>query len=350
MTILQIGLGNFGRNHLRAWHELGYREQLRVAELDPARHAVAVALGFPKEQMATDADVFWSEADIVDVVTGTDTHFVLCQRALEDGKDVFVEKPMTLTAREAEALADTVARTGRLLQVGYYYRYHPISQFMRQMVTSGELGTLRYVSGSFMGFKRARTDVGVMHTDGIHFIDLANWLLAAFPLDVYAVTRDHFGRGLEDLAIALFTYPGEVVCKVEAGYIQPGQWRDKVVPGAMTTKTLTLVGARQTVTADYETEMVEVFDVHHKLRDGVWTAVNGGSRKAPVGTATPVEQVAAELRDFLRCVGTRQNPIANAVESGALLARIMEALYRSAKACAKEPIDSSWPSCEGERR
>lgn len=344
MTILQIGLGNFGRNHLRAWHELGYREQLRVAELDPARHAAAMALGFPREQIATDIDGFWAEANIVDVVTGTETHYALCRKALEDGKDVFVEKPMTLTAKEAEALAETVASTGRLLQVGYYYRYHPISQFLRQAVAAGELGALRYVYGSFMGFKRARTDVGVMHTDGIHFIDLVNWLLGAFPLDVYAVTRDHFGRGLEDLAIALFTYPGDVVCKIEAGYIQPGQWRDKVVPGAMTTKTLTLVGSERTMVADFETETLEVYDVHHELRDGVWAAVNNGSRKVLLGTATPLEQVVAELRDFMRRVERRETPLANVVESGLHVARIIEVLYRSAASGLKERIDTSRPA------
>jgi predicted dehydrogenase len=227
--------------------------------------------------------------------------------------------------------------------VGYYYRYHPISLFLRQLVHAGELGKLRYVYGDFMGFKRARTDVGVMHTDGIHFIDLANWLLGAMPIDVFAVTRDHFGRGLEDLAIALFTYPGDVVCKIEAGYIQPGQWRDKVVAGAMTTKMLTLVGSTKTVTVDYEIETVEVFDVHHEPRDGIWTAVNNGSGKVPVGTLTPIGQVTAELRDFLGCVERRESPSANAIESGVLLARTMEALYRSAASGSRELINSRWP-------
>ena len=340
MTILQIGLGNFGRNHLEAWRELGLWEKLRVAEIDPARHATA--RGFPPAQIATDYEAFWDEATVVDVVTGTDAHFPLCQRALLDGKDVFVEKPMTLTAKEAEALAELSTRTGRLVQVGYYYRYHPISAFLRQLIRSGELGKLRYVYGHFMGFKRARTDVGVMHTDGIHFIDLTGWLVGAMPADVFAVTRDHFGRGLEDLAIALFSYPGEVVCKIEAGYIQPGQWRDKVVPGAMTTKTLTLVGSEKTVTADYEMEGVELFDVRHELRDGVWAAVNQGSRRVPLGTLSPVGQVAAELRDFLDRVDRREPPSANAVESGVFLARTMEALYRSATSGARERIDSSW--------
>src|SRR3990172_4414418 len=248
MKILQIGLGNFGRNHFRAWHELGLGDSLNIAEFNPECHQAVRAFGFPMDRISTEVKRFWDHADIVDIVTGTDTHFELCQRALLDGKDVFVEKPMTLTSVEAAHLAETVNATGRILQVGYYYRFHPISQWLRQQVQSGAFGEIRYLAGAFMGFKRARNDVGVMHTDGIHFIDLFNWLLSKFPADVYAITRDHFKRGLEDLAITLFTYPGDVVAQVEAGYIQPGQWRDKVVPGAMTTKRITVVGSRKTVT------------------------------------------------------------------------------------------------------
>ena len=226
-TVLQIGLGNFGRNHLAAWHDLGLGDSLRVAELNPELHVRTVPYRLPAAQVSTRLDDFWNLASVVDVVTGTDTHFALCRQALMDGKDVFVEKPMTLTVSEAIELAEVVRQTRRILQVGYYYRYHPISEFIRQQIQARELGEVRYIYGHFMGFKRARTDVGVMHTDGIHFVDLVNCLLGQFPVDVYAVTRDHFGRGLEDLAIALFTYPDNVVVKIEAGYIQPGQWRDK---------------------------------------------------------------------------------------------------------------------------
>lgn len=330
MKILQVGLGSFGQNHLRAWHELGHGESLYIAEQIAANHARAVPFRFPPDRLSTDTKAAWRDADVVDVVTGTDTHFSLCEPALLDGKDVFVEKPMTLTAAEAVRLAGLVAKTGRVLQVGYYYRYHPISIWLRQRIMSGELGQLRYLYGSFMGFKRARNDVGVMHTDGIHFIDLFNWLLGAFPLDVYAVTRDHFNRGLEDFAVALFTYPGNVVVRVEAGYIQPGQWRDKVVPGAMTTKAITVIGARKTVAIDFETEVVHLYDVHHELRDGTWTAIQADATSPTVGTASPVEQIKAELADFLTSVETRRRPSANVVDSGVNLALIIEGLYRSA--------------------
>ena len=69
-----------------------------------------------------------------------------------------------------------------------------------------------------------------MHTDGIHFIDLINWILDDKPKQVYGITRDHFNRGLEHTAVGLFFYKNNIFSNIESGYIQPGLWNDKVIP------------------------------------------------------------------------------------------------------------------------
>lgn len=333
-----IGLGGFGRLHLQAWLEMGYREHLHVAELSAERRTWAVARGLPAAHVTDDFRRWLRDVDIVDIVTATDTHAPLCREALEAGKDVFVEKPMTLTAAQARELADAVQAAGRVLQVGYYYRVHPISQWMKQQIASGSLGRLRYIAGRFLGFKRARTDVGVTHTDAIHFLDLANWLVGSFPEDVFAVTRDHFGRGLEDLSVVLLTYPDGLLANVESGYLQPGRWNDRVVPHAKTTKEFTICGSEATLHADFETGEVERFSVRHELRDGVWQLAARGSERPALPAIGPVEQVRLELEAFLRCVEGRTRPEANVTDSGVRLAELMEALYQSAAQRAVVPV------------
>jgi UDP-2-acetamido-3-amino-2,3-dideoxy-glucuronate N-acetyltransferase len=175
MKILQIGLGGFGKNHLRAWTQMGLARNLSIADLSRERLEEAQELfGIAADRLVTDYRALIQEADVVDVVTPSDSHYAICAEALRLGKDVFVEKPMTMTSQEADQLAEAVERSGRILQVGYYYRFHPISQYVREQIRNGQLGSIRYLSGQFMGFKRARTDVGVTLTDGIHFIDLFN--------------------------------------------------------------------------------------------------------------------------------------------------------------------------------
>jgi predicted dehydrogenase len=190
-----------------------------------------------------------------------------------------------------------------------------------------------------MGFKRARTDVGVTHTDGIHFIDLFNSLIGETPREAYAVIRDHFGRGMEDFSIVLLQYPSGVVAKVESGYVQPGNWVDRVVPNAMTTKDITVVGDRRTIRADYEIDKVEVFEVRHELQKGIWTPVHGSCTSPRLRSVTPVELVALELQSFLDLVGRRATPEPNVVASGTVLARVMEAVYQSAASGQPASID-----------
>ena len=330
-SIVQVGLGNFGQRHLNAWKRLEMLGRLWIAERDERRRGEAQAAGIPADRIVSDAAQVLDRVDIVDIVTPSEQHMGPARAALAAGKDVFIEKPMTMTSADARELAETVERTGRILQVGYYYRFHPASQQLKALLDAGRLGGIRYITGDFRGFKRARNDVGVTHTDGIHFLDLFNWLLGAFPQDVYAVCRDHFGRGLEDFSVVLLTYPGGTVGKVESGYIQPGRWPDKVVAGAKTTKELTVVGDRATVEIDFEAETCTLTEARHESVNGVWAPQLGAPQTLPVESCDPVALVARELQAFLDAVKTRQPAQAGPIASGVRLAELMEGLYESAR-------------------
>lgn len=339
-TVLQVGLGAFGQNHLRAWQEMGMRDRYLLAEVDEGRLRQAAALyGLGSERLSTDFRALLDRADVVDIVTPSDSHFDVCLAALEAGKDVFIEKPMTMTAAQSREIQKAVARKGRVLQVGYYYRYHPASRHLKELLGKEVLGAVRYLSGSFMGFKRARNDVGVTHTDAVHFIDLFNWLLDAVPVQVYAVTRDHFKRGLEDWSLVVLYYPGGVVAKVESGYIQPGRWRDRVVANAFTTKEIFVCGSTATVEVDFEQEQLRVHRVRHELRNGVWTALVEGDESPNTGTANTVRMIMAELQAFLDSVATRRQPEPNALTAGVWMADLIEAIYESAR--TGEPVKVS---------
>ena len=347
--VLQVGAGGFGRVHLQAWLDLGYRESLWVAELSPERRAWAAARGIPADRLGEDFRRWLDQADVVDIVTATDTHAPLCREALAAGKDVFIEKPMTMTAEDARLLAALAEQTSRLIQVGYYYRFHPISQHLKRELDAGRFGAVRYITGNFCGFKRARTDVGVTHTDGIHFLDLFSWLLGRPPVEVYAVCRDHFRRGLEDFSVVLLTYPGGAVGKVESGYIQPGRWKDRVVPGALTTKEITIVGEQATATADFEAETLTWYDVRQEFKNQTWTPVIGETRQpTPFEPCGPVALVARELSAFLGSVQARRPTLVGPVDGGVNLAVLMEGLYASAARGRPVRLDGTAPAAPGE--
>jgi predicted dehydrogenase len=327
-TVLQVGFGGFGATHLEAWRRTG--AELWIADPDPAARANAAKI-LPTDRVVADHRDALEQVDLVDIVAPTEQHVPLCIAAIEAGKDVFVEKPLTLDVGEAQRLADVVAASDAILQVGYYFRHHPLARYARDRLADGDLGRLRYLSGNFYGFKRARDDIGVTANDAVHFLDLCNWLCGAAPVEVFAVHRDHFGRDLEDLALIVLIYPDETVAKVEASYIQPGRQPDTVMPNALTTKTLEVCGSEGAVEIDFQAERLVWHRVRHELRDGLWHPVFGDALIPKLEPHSAVDVLASQFKEFLDHVEHRTPPEADVQRCGVDMAVLLEAIKESAR-------------------
>ena len=219
-----------------------------------------------------------------------------------------------------------------MLQVGYYFRHHPLFRYAKERVAAGDLGELRYLSGTFAGFKRARADMGVTASDAVHFLDYFSWLAGAAPERAFALRRDHFGRGLDDLALILLEYPNGVLAKVEAGLIQPGRHVDLITPGALTSKEVALCGEDGAIEIDFPVERLTWHRVRHELQDGLWRPVFDDARIPRLPPATAVDVLASQFREFLGHVAARTAPEADVRRCGVEIARLLAAIAASARA------------------
>ena len=228
--ILLIGVGRWGINHLRVLKSMPI--ELFVADHQEQQLS---SIGIPRSQCSTDARSLFSEIDAAVVVTPAPTHFETCRELLEMGKDVFVEKPMTLVASEAKQLTELAENSGSILQVGHIFRFDPASLWLRDAIGEGRFGGLKILRARFSGFKRPRPDTGVTFADSIHFIDLFNFVLGAPPRRVHAVLRDFFGRGMDDESLITLEYDQDnsspILATVEAGYHAPGKFREVIIAG-----------------------------------------------------------------------------------------------------------------------
>jgi UDP-N-acetylglucosamine 3-dehydrogenase len=254
--------------------------------------------------------------EAVDIVTAADTHYEVARQCLAAGRHCFVEKPLARTAAEGRELEAAARAAGRHVQVGHIFRFHPGTATLRRALAAGRIGRVRYATGRFAGFKRPRADVGVTHTDAIHYFDLFAHLLGRAATEIIAVQRDYLGRGLDDLSWAVVRY-GDIPALVEANYFVPGTWRECVI-----------VGERGALVADYATSVVTLHLGEHLERGGVWEAVETGKEELPTGRVEPLQ---LELQAFLdACAGRVPNPVPAAdgvqalalVEAAALSARV----------------------------
>jgi predicted dehydrogenase len=338
-SVLQVGFGGFGPVHLEAWRRVA--ADLWVADPDPGARARA-ATRLPAARVVADYRAALDKVALVDVVTPTAQHVDLCIAAIEAGKDVFVEKPLCLKVDEARRLADAVAASDRILQVGYYFRHHPLACYARERVAQRDLGRLRYLGGSFCGFKRARADIGVTANDAVHFLDLCNWLVGSAPAEAYAVQRDHFGRGHEDLSLIVLTWPDGTLAKLEASYIQPGRQPDTVMPNALTTKTLDICGSEGALEIDFQAERLIWHRVRHERHaDGSWHPTFGDALVPKLEPRSPVDILASQFAEFQGHVAQRTAPEADARHCGVDIALLLEAIGESAR--TSRPITCGRP-------
>jgi UDP-N-acetylglucosamine 3-dehydrogenase len=311
VKVLLVGLGRWGEKHLRVLTELGV--ELWIADVSPERRAFAVRAGVPADRAVDDIAAALPDVDAVDLVTPADSHLSLATAVLRAGKDCFIEKPLVRTVAEGNALAATQARTGRIVQVGHVFRFHPVTEVLRQWLASGEVGAVRYCTGRFAGFKRPRTDVGVTLTDAIHYFDLFTYLLGQPPTAVTASLRDHLGRGLDDCSFSTVEY-GDVPAFVEAGYFAPGTHRDCVI-----------VGERMTLAADFGASEVWVHANRHRQGPRGWEAPEGHTETIK---ATGPEPLRRELELFLEAVVARTRPVVG-LDAGLVALQVVEAAERS---------------------
>lgn len=324
--LLLLGCGAFGRVHLAALDALGLGDAVRVYDPD---QAAASATGRP---VARDLRDGLAACDAAIIATPVQSHGALTEAALRAGCHVFLEKPATETAAEAAHLVAVAAETGRFVQVGLYFRFHPKAQALRAMVRSGEFGALHYLAARFSGLKRARGDSGALLNDAVHFADLLPWIAGEAPSRVFCTLADPLARGREDFAAIQLLFPSGLTGFIEAGCVLPGRWPDAVVPGAETRKEIVIAGRDALAEVDFAAESFVIRRGRHEQGiGGAWFPHHAARDDPAIPPADPVQVVAAELSAFLDAIATGRAPEAD-LQSGALApARILDAARVSAQ-------------------
>src|SRR3989475_837575 len=309
---LLVGLGRWGEKHLRVLRELG--ATVWVADVSASRRAWAVQHGVGAARAVDDYHSVLDRVDAVDIVTPADSHLAIAETCLRAGRPCFVEKPVTVTAADGRRLAASTRAAGRVVQVGHVFRFHPVTATLREALGAGRIGPVRYATGRLAGLKRPRTDVGVTHTDAIHYFDLFAYLFDRPATSVAALQRDYLGRGLDDLSVTIVHY-GEIPTVVEANYFVPGTHRDCVI-----------VGEHGSLVADYGSATVTLHLGEFRRSGAAWEAVDTGKEDLPVHGEEPLQR---ELAAFLdACAGGTPSPVDASAGVQALV--VVEAAARAA--------------------
>jgi predicted dehydrogenase len=297
-----VGLGYWGPNLVRVLHELECADVVAVCDLEGAaltkigRRYPAIRRTSDFEELLRDGSV-----DALVIATPVGTHFELARAALEAGKHVFVEKPMAGSVAEAETLIAIAEDCGLTLMPGHTFLYSPPVNAVRDLIRSGELGEIYFISTSRVNLGLHQPDASVIWDLGPHDFSILHYWLDESPVQVSAVTRCCVMPGIPDVAFVNLEYAGGMIAHVELSWLAPSKLRRTAICGSR----------KMVVYDDTSNEPVRVFDSGVDLPD----PADFGQYKLSYRTGgilspaiPPVEPLSLELRDFCRALIDRVTP------------------------------------------
>lgn len=228
-----LGLGYWGPNLLRVLTERGDVNVRWLCDLDSDRLEL-FARRYPSTAITTKMDQVLSDphVDCVFLATPVFTHYELALRCLQAGKHTFVEKPLAPTAEQAGELIQFAAEQELTLMCGHTFLYSPPVRLVKQLIDSGELGELYFISSSRVNLGLHQRDVSVVWDLGPHDFSILHFWLGSSPITIRATGRDSIVPGIADVAFVTMEFGCGLVANVELSWLAPSKLRRTVVAGS----------------------------------------------------------------------------------------------------------------------
>jgi predicted dehydrogenase len=308
LGVAVVGAGHWGRNIVRTF---GAHPGVRLAAVCDTSPTVRARVeheypGLPTTD-SLDAILTRTDVDAVAIATPAADHAAMAVQCLRAGRHVLCEKPLALTIDTAREVVDAARSAGRVMMVGHLLAYHPAMRYLRALIASGTLGTLRYLRSQRMNLGRVRTDESALWSFGPHDLTMFLGLVGTEPDTVRAHGRAFLRPGTEDTVFMHLDFPEGPLAEVHMSWLDPHKERR-----------LTVVGSRGTAIFDdaHPTEKIRIYD----------RARAGGDIHVPhISTAEPLR---LEIDHFVACVETGTRPDTDAA-AGLRVVRILAAAEAS---------------------
>jgi predicted dehydrogenase len=325
-TIAVVGAGYWGVNHVRNFHQLG---ALR-AVCDTSEPSVErIRERFPDARIDCDLRSVLEDPQVRGIVIATpaETHYRVARAALEAGKDALVEKPLTLDADEARLLIDLAQERRRILMVGHLLEFHPAILRLRELVSSGALGELRYIYSTRLNLGKVRREENILWSFAPHDIAVILRLTGCLPLKVTATGGAYLQPRTADVTITHLKFPGGVRAHIFVSWLHPyKEQRMSVIGSSQMAVFDDVVKQDKLMLYDQGVEIVAGEPVTRK-------------REAAPEQISADEPLRNQCLHFLHCIETRATPLTDG-QSGLRVLRVLEAAEKSL-ASGGEPVSVS---------
>lgn len=302
IRVAVAGAGYWGINLVRTFAHEPRAQLTWICDASEEARARAARLAPEARQERSFAALL--EADDIDAVviaTPAATHAELAISALSAGKHVFVEKPLALSADDAERVAQAAREAGTVLMVGHLMIYHPVVEYLRDLIKSGDLGTIHYLYSARVNLGRVRRDENALWSFAPHDLSMIDFLLEAEPERVQALGKCYLNPGIEDVVFVTLEFANQQMAHIHLSWLDPRKERR-----------LTVVGSKKMVVFDdVSSEKLRIYDKGYERPPeftdfGEYLAIRSGGVYIPHIKMS--EPLARECGHFIDCIQTGATP------------------------------------------
>jgi predicted dehydrogenase len=263
------------------------------------------------------------------IATPVFSHYPLAKMALENGKHVLIEKPMTSNSNHALELIEIALKKQRILMVDHTFLYTGAVKKMKEIVASGVLGKLDYLDSTRINLGLFQADINVLWDLAPHDISILNYLLDERPISVNATGISHTNNGIENIAYLTLNYNSGFIAHFNCSWSSPVKIRMMLIGGTQ----------KMCMFNDIEpTEKVKIYDTgySHKTDEEkrkVLVDYRAGDIYIPKVNTT--EALSLMAKDFINAIKFNNTPISNS-QIGLDVVKVLEAADKSIKNNGKE--------------
>jgi predicted dehydrogenase len=304
LGVAVVGYGYWGPNLARNVAECQDLRLVSLCDRDRARLSL-FARRHPEAQIVSELDAVLVDPAVEAVVIATppQTHHALVKRALAAGKHVLVEKPLATRLEDAYELAEVAAANERVLMPGHTFIYSPAVNTVRELIHSGVVGDVHFVTSSRMNLGKYNGD-GVVWDLAPHDLSILLYWLEQPLVEVAASGSSVLREGVPETAFMTLTFARGQTANVQISWLAPRKLRQMIV-----------VGSQRMVQYDdiASDEPVRIYDRGMDMLPP--TPANFGEHQLIYRTGDviiprvePQEPLRLELEDFARAIRTGEEP------------------------------------------
>ena len=299
-----IGIGYWGKNLARNFYSLDSLHTICDSNRELLDKYDEL---YPDVKKSQSVDDVIKDPDIkkVAIAAPAALHYNLAKKALEAGKDVFVEKPLCLNLREAEELVAIAEKNSRILMVGHLLHYHPCCEKMRSMVSSGELGKLYYIVSNRLNLGKIRQEENALWSFAPHDISIIISLIGnRLPIEVRCMGGAYLNHNVADTTLTFLRFSGDIRAHIYVSWLNPFKEQK-----------LTVVGSDGMLVFDDTLswdKKLALYKGYLQWKDGHFPVpIKNNGEYIPVDQEEPLKR---ECEQFIMCCETRNRPLTDGRE------------------------------------